>query len=102
VIGELQVLRTSKFKMAKDQDDYAKVEVGVNELANYIVSRIVDIVELIANNEGWFDSADFYFRELGIPKEIKYTKKGEPSKKFDIMREIAKANRQMTKANKKI
>lgn len=82
IISELLELETAELYRAKDENDYSKMTIGVYELANYITTRTVDIIEHIAEKEWREDSRDHYMKEFGIPKEVLYEKKKVWKKKW--------------------
>ena len=51
VLDELLALKTAKHQFATDENDYAKIELGVNELGNYICSRMVDMLDHISSKK---------------------------------------------------
>lgn len=72
IIDDLLYSWMWQFKIAKDENDYAKIEIWVNYLWKYIVQLVNDTIEYISESEWWEESEDKYKKSIWLKDMCRY------------------------------
>ena len=66
VLNDLLASWEARFTPAQNVDDLSKIEIGVHYLLSYTVQLVNDVIEVIAKEEGWEESAEMYREMVGL------------------------------------
>ena len=70
----LEVKERVKLKHAKDENDYAKVEIWVNFLWKFIVQLVNDMVSYVWDKQWLEESQDEIRKDIGLKELLRFNK----------------------------